>query len=49
MEIVFQVIEDIKKGEFAKLDFATGELSISRDIKQELQLKKEPNIIKNGG
>ena len=57
MEIVFQAIEDIKKGEFVKLDIGTGELSLvtqkDRDEFNEsqsefaiqLQPKEEPNII----
>ena len=59
MDIVFRAIEDIKKGQEVKLDFATGELSI---VNQEepylqppklmdtsgLQPKEKPNIIERG-
>ncbi len=47
MEIVFQAVEDIKKGSFVKLDFATGELSTATEKEMELQKKEEANIIEN--
>ena len=49
MDIVFRAIEDIKKGEFVKLDFDTGELSVVTSDQMELQKKEEANIIEDGG
>ena len=58
MEIVFRAIEDIKKGDFVKLDIDSGELSTVTEyenmligagkIKPGLQKKEEPNIIEDG-
>ena len=57
MDIVFRAIEDIKKGEFVKLDIASGELSTvtQKDMDEfnaaqpefaiKFQPKEEPNII----
>jgi len=59
MEIVFQAIEDIKKGSYVRLDIGSGELSTVTEyesmliragrIKPGLQPKEEPNIVEDGG
>jgi len=48
MDIVFQAMEDIKKGQFVKLNIDTGELSIDDWKEFGLQPKEEPNIIEDG-
>ena len=51
MEIIFKAVSDIPEGSLVKLNFETGELSITTQEEMELQQKEEPNIIegKNGG
>lgn len=59
MNIMFQAIEDIKKGEFVNLNIDTGELSVVSEYERMLidsgkiqpfglQPKEEPNIIEDG-
>jgi len=47
MNVTFKAIEDIKKGEIVVLNFEIGEISvhIKAEMKPNLQLKEEPNII----
>jgi len=45
MDIEFEAIEDIKKGQKVKLNFETGELELVEQEEPELQSKEKPNII----
>jgi len=57
MDIIFEAIEDIKKGDHVSLNIDTGELSKSTEyenmlvdagkIKPGLQPKEKPNIIES--